>query len=130
MARYTGLRASDADRESVAERLRNATAEGRLLASELEERLERAFSARTYGELEGIVDDLPRERSRRGARRRSPLAGLALAVVVACVVVAAIAVAVMVITGLLATWAVWALVAWWFFGRRRGRACRGTLGGD
>ncbi|MGO9902359.1 MAG: DUF1707 domain-containing protein [Solirubrobacteraceae bacterium] len=59
MARRYSLRASDSDREDVAERLRAATAEGRLLARELEQRLEVAFHARTYGELDALVVDLP-----------------------------------------------------------------------
>ena len=53
------LLASDADRDRAAERLRAATAEGRLSSEELEERLERAFSARTDAELEPLVADLP-----------------------------------------------------------------------
>jgi hypothetical protein len=59
MARRSTLRASDADRERIAERLRNAASEGRLLAEELEQRLDAAFSARTYGELDPLVADLP-----------------------------------------------------------------------
>jgi hypothetical protein len=59
VARRYSLRASDSDREDVAERLRAATAEGRLLARELEERLEIAFRALTYGELDALVVDLP-----------------------------------------------------------------------
>src|SRR5438046_8248037 len=59
MARRATLRASDADRERIAEQLRHATGEGRLLAEELEERLERTFAARTYGELDAVVADLP-----------------------------------------------------------------------
>ena len=59
MARRATLKASDADREQIAERLRKATAEGRLLAEELEERLEATFTARTYGELDAVVADLP-----------------------------------------------------------------------
>ncbi|MFI2640376.1 DUF1707 domain-containing protein [Streptomyces sp. NPDC018610] len=53
------LRASDADRERVAEILRDALAEGRLDMAEFEERLEATYSARTYGELEPITSDLP-----------------------------------------------------------------------
>lgn len=53
------LRASDRDRDDVAERLREAAAEGRLTAHELDERLTRAFSAATYGELDTLTDDLP-----------------------------------------------------------------------
>ncbi|MFH0174939.1 DUF1707 domain-containing protein [Streptomyces cacaoi] len=53
------LRASDADRERVAEVLRDALAEGRLDMTEFEERLEETYKARTYGELAPITRDLP-----------------------------------------------------------------------
>jgi hypothetical protein len=53
------LRASDADREQVAQRLRHATAEGRLSGDELEERLDTVHPARTVGELEVLLADLP-----------------------------------------------------------------------
>ncbi|MFJ6184319.1 DUF1707 domain-containing protein [Streptomyces sp. NPDC092295] len=52
-------RASDAERERVAERLREAVAEGRLDMEEFDERLEAAFKARTHGELAPLVRDLP-----------------------------------------------------------------------
>ncbi|MEU2750335.1 DUF1707 domain-containing protein [Streptomyces collinus] len=53
------LRASDADRERVAEILRDALAEGRLDMAEFEERLDATYEARTYGELAPITRDLP-----------------------------------------------------------------------
>ncbi|MFH8573442.1 DUF1707 domain-containing protein [Streptomyces sp. NPDC017993] len=53
------LRASDTDRERVAEILRDAVAEGRLAMEEFQERLEATYAARTYGELEPITADLP-----------------------------------------------------------------------
>ncbi|MEU5089679.1 DUF1707 domain-containing protein [Streptomyces sp. NPDC021356] len=53
------LRASDADRERVAEVLRDALAEGRLDMGEFEERLDATYKARTYGELAPITRDLP-----------------------------------------------------------------------
>lgn len=53
------MRASDAERERVAERLRDAVAEGRLDMAEFEERLDRAFKARTHGELTPLLRDLP-----------------------------------------------------------------------
>ncbi|MFE9474030.1 MULTISPECIES: DUF1707 SHOCT-like domain-containing protein [Streptomyces] len=53
------LRASDTDRERVAEVLRDALAEGRLDMGEFEERLEATYAARTYGELAPITRDLP-----------------------------------------------------------------------
>lgn len=52
-------RAADADREAVAERLRVAAGDGRLEPWELEERLDRAYGAKTYGELATLVADLP-----------------------------------------------------------------------
>ena len=59
MARLPSLRASDADREQVAERLRVASTEGRLGTDELEERLGALYRTRTYGELDVLVADLP-----------------------------------------------------------------------
>ncbi|MGW3008932.1 DUF1707 SHOCT-like domain-containing protein [Streptomyces sp. NPDC001219] len=53
------LRASDTDRERVAEILRDALAEGRLAMEEFDERLDAAYKARTYGELEPLTADLP-----------------------------------------------------------------------
>ncbi|HET8528704.1 MAG TPA: DUF1707 domain-containing protein [Gaiellaceae bacterium] len=82
------LRAADADRDGVAATLRAAHAEGRLDASELEERLGRCYAAKTVAELDRLVDDLPRPRARQGpAPRRLPpvLALLALAAVLAAV---------------------------------------------
>ena len=52
------LRASHEDRDRVAELLRIAAGEGRLTAEELDERLEKALTARTYGELEALSKDL------------------------------------------------------------------------
>lgn len=53
------LRASHEDRDRVVERLRVAAGDGRLSADELDERLEAALTARTYGELEALLTDLP-----------------------------------------------------------------------
>ncbi len=55
------LRASDADREHIAEVLRSAAADGRLTLSELADRIETLYAAKTYGELEPVIDDLPGE---------------------------------------------------------------------
>jgi hypothetical protein len=52
-------RASDAERERVADRLRAATLEGRLDAEDLDERLAAAYGARTRGELSALLADLP-----------------------------------------------------------------------
>jgi len=53
------MRTSEADRDLAAERLRDATVEGRLLADELDARLGLALSARTYGDLAPLLADLP-----------------------------------------------------------------------
>ncbi|MER5740280.1 MULTISPECIES: DUF1707 domain-containing protein [unclassified Streptomyces] len=53
------LRASDADRDRVAEILAEALAQGRLDAEEHAERVEAVYRAKTVGELEPIVRDLP-----------------------------------------------------------------------
>jgi hypothetical protein len=52
------LRASDADRERVVEVLREAYGDGRLTADEHAERVERAYAARTLGDLVGLTADL------------------------------------------------------------------------
>ncbi|MGW0827815.1 DUF1707 SHOCT-like domain-containing protein [Streptomyces sp. NPDC002845] len=53
------LRASDADRDRIADLLREAHAEGRLTAEEHAERVEGVLSAKTVGELDVFVRDLP-----------------------------------------------------------------------
>src|SRR5258708_27486538 len=53
------MRASDADRDRVAEVLREAFAEGRLDAAEHTERIDAAYSAKTLGELAPLLADLP-----------------------------------------------------------------------
>jgi Domain of unknown function (DUF1707) len=53
------LRASDADRERISELLREHHAVGRLTAEEFHHRLERVFEARTLGELDELLADLP-----------------------------------------------------------------------
>ena len=53
------LRASNSDRERVAKILHDAMAEGRLTVTELEERLDQVYAAKTFGELAPITRDLP-----------------------------------------------------------------------
>ncbi|MFJ9926031.1 DUF1707 domain-containing protein [Streptomyces misionensis] len=55
----SALRASDADRDRVADILREALAEGRLTADEHAERVDGVLNAKTVGELEVFVQDLP-----------------------------------------------------------------------
>lgn len=123
MARRSTLRASDADREQVAERLRQATAEGRLAAEELEERLEATFAARTYGELDDVVADLPSQLAHRSGRPR-PLASVRPAHLVALTLLAPVAfslvlAAVVVVATVFSAWALLVAVAWFAFGYGR-----------
>ncbi|MEU9476172.1 DUF1707 domain-containing protein [Streptomyces sp. NPDC048191] len=53
------LRASDADRDRIADLLREALAEGRLTADEHAERVDGVLHAKTVGELEAFIRDLP-----------------------------------------------------------------------
>jgi hypothetical protein len=53
------LRASDADRDRTAALLREHHAVGRLTGEEFEERLGKVFAARTLGELDALLADLP-----------------------------------------------------------------------
>ena len=122
MAETSYLRASDADRDAIAERLRRAAVEGRLQPEELEERLHAALRARTYGDLEELVADLPRQPVRREGPRNQALsntrrvAGLALRV---ALTLALIAVALTVAMVMAAWWIVWVVI--WF--ALRGRGC-------
>ncbi|MCD9141546.1 DUF1707 domain-containing protein [Streptomyces albireticuli] len=59
MSELPDMRASDAERERITEALREAVAEGRLDMEEFEQRLDAAYKARTRGELEPLVRDLP-----------------------------------------------------------------------
>jgi hypothetical protein len=54
-----GIRVSDADREHVADRLREHFAQGRLSHEELDERISATLSAKTYGDLRRVMADLP-----------------------------------------------------------------------
>jgi hypothetical protein len=53
------LRCSDVDREAIADRLRDAYAQGRIDREELDERVAVTYAARTYRDLVPIVLDLP-----------------------------------------------------------------------
>jgi len=54
-----GMRAASADRERAVDVLKAGFAEGRLTQDEYNERMGRAYAARTYGELTALTADLP-----------------------------------------------------------------------
>ncbi|KOT44243.1 hypothetical protein ADK41_04810 [Streptomyces caelestis] len=66
------MRASDADRDRTAGLLREALAEGRLTPDEHAERVEGVLAAKTVGELEAFVRDLPAAHQRRAAHASAP----------------------------------------------------------
>lgn len=68
------MRASDSERERVAERLRDAVAEGRLDMDEFEQRLDATYRARTHGELAPLVQDLPAPGAAAGPAVADPAA--------------------------------------------------------
>jgi TM2 domain-containing membrane protein YozV len=56
------LRATDGDREAVAELVRGALDDGRIGLDELDDRLGAVFGAKTHGELSTVIDDIvPRQ---------------------------------------------------------------------
>jgi len=120
------LRASDADRERVADRLQAAAGEGRLTAEELEGRLELAFSARTEAELEPLTADLPAAPVRERAPRRRWHGEHVRAYVSVCLML----VGVWALTGAGYFWPIWPILGWglplWFAtkGCARGRGKR------
>jgi len=59
MASDAKTRASDADRDRTAAALREHLAAGRLTIQEFDERLDQAYAAKTLGELDGLMADLP-----------------------------------------------------------------------
>ncbi len=121
MARRAVLRASDDEREEVAERLRKAAIEGRLLAEELEERLGTALRARTHGELDALVADLPAPRSRRRKGAFVPQTGpqLALAIVIAMLAVVVVIGLALLMAGVFMMGGFWLVIAFFCFGRGR-----------
>lgn len=69
------MRVSDAERDRVAEVLREAVAEGRLGLDELDERLTGVYAARTYADFAPLVVDLPGGSAVAGSMSGTALAG-------------------------------------------------------
>ncbi|GAA4907671.1 hypothetical protein GCM10023204_10800 [Actinomycetospora succinea] len=59
MADVPDVRASDAEREIVVERLQRAMGNGRLTVAEFDERVAAAYAATTRGQLAELTKDLP-----------------------------------------------------------------------
>jgi hypothetical protein len=70
------LRVGDREREAVAEILRRHHLEGRLNADEFQERIERCLAAKSYRDLDQLIDDFPNhetDRDRLGRDVRWPI---------------------------------------------------------
>jgi Domain of unknown function (DUF1707) len=104
-ARDADLRASQQERERTVERLRAHAGDGRLELDELEQRVEAALAARTRGELDALLADLPREPRRPERRTRVARAWLPLLAGIAILALAPHGVA----------WVGWVVIGWWFF---------------
>lgn len=53
------MRAGDSDRQAVADKLKRALDEGRLDLAEYDDRLQKTYAAKTYGDLDALLEDLP-----------------------------------------------------------------------
>lgn len=62
MASGFEMRVGDAEREATAAELREHYASGRLTLDELNERIDKAFAAKTRGDLDALMRDLPSAR--------------------------------------------------------------------
>jgi hypothetical protein len=94
MMRNPNLRASDADRDATADRLRQHHTDGRLDQDEFQERLDRCFAAKTVGELVELTRDLPDDptRHRVGGRTGFGLLGYMRMIPIVPIILAIVAI--------------------------------------
>ena len=89
-SRARAVRASDDDRERIATQLKGHAAAGRISMDELSERLTVVYAARTLGELESLLLDLPGAVAAPPAVRRARHPSVVRTSVAVCVVLAAL----------------------------------------
>jgi hypothetical protein len=107
------MRASDADRERVLDSLRDHGAAGRLTTEELEERADRTLAARTFGELDAVLADLPGKLARRSSTERNELARRGYSEHLrSYLMVMALLVTIWALTGMGYFWPVWPMLGW------------------
>lgn len=113
VTRDADMRASQEERERVVELLRTHAGEGRLELDELEQRVEAALGARTRGELDALLRDLPGSlrRPRQGGAVRAVALGSAAAAFLPLVV----GIAILALAPAALAWIGWTVIGWWFF---------------
>ena len=114
-ARRTALRASDADRDRVAELLREHYGAGRLSAEDLSERIEAVYGARTVSELEALTADLPISGESPARRRRGALETSVRIHFTIYLVVNVALIGIWAASGAGYFWPVWPMVGWGVF---------------
>ena len=131
MMRNPNLRASDAEREATADRLRQHHTDGRLDQDEFQERLDRCFAAKTVGELAELTRDLPDDpaRHRAGGRTGFGLLGCLRMIPIVPIILAIVAIHLIfgVVGGLWIIIPLFFLASFMFF-RRGPRAWGGRRG--
>jgi hypothetical protein len=115
MMRDPNLRASDADREATADRLREHHTDGRIDPEEFQERLDRCFAAKTLGELADLTRDLPGEPARHRAGGRTSLGLLGGLRMIPIVPIILAIIAIHLIVGVAS--GLWILIPLFFLGR-------------
>jgi hypothetical protein len=70
---YTAMRISDAERAEAADLLSKHYGDGRLDEAEFHQRLDQIMRAKTYADLGGLFDDLPRTEAEAGEAPRMPV---------------------------------------------------------
>jgi hypothetical protein len=108
------MRAADADRERVVDLLRDHGAAGRLTTDELEDRTARALEARTFGELDSLLTDLPgdRRREQRSEARRDLARRAFHEHLRTYLTVMVLLVAIWALTGMGYFWPIWPALGW------------------
>jgi hypothetical protein len=69
---YSSMRISDAERAEAADLLSKNYGDGRLDEAEFHQRLDQAMRAKTYADLAGLFDDLPRTEAEAAEAPRTP----------------------------------------------------------
>ena len=110
---YSSMRISDAERTEAADLLSKHYGDGRLDEPEFHQRLDQAMRAKTYADLSGLFDDLPRTEAEAAEAPRTPVrrhehshhvGGLVL--------VAALVIAAAVVAGHVMAWFAGAWIFW------------------